>query len=304
MYLCFLGENQWKLFGVTSWGVKCGENGHPGIYAKLSSYTAWIHNIFQPSVTSNCMNGFCNGNRCTTQYGRPIQEEVSCGIPSVEPRLNRPPNSLIINGIEVRPHSWSWQLALLEYGHTVASRYSHTCGGSLIGHEWALTAAHCRPRKRMRLVVGLDDYTNCTRPHCQVVTITNVWIHPHYTDSNSSTPLHNDVALVRFFPPIDFGETMSPICLPEPCEHPPDGTKCYATGWGHTDPYRWSIPEILQQVELPLIPDDQCKIHYPAAEHWAFVSSKMICAGDLESGGPDSCVGDSGGPLVCKLPGQ
>ncbi len=242
---------------------------------------------------------------CRRLYDNPTQAPIPCGVPNIEPRLSRPLFSLIVGGMEARAHSWPWQIALLKPGHTVVSKYSHLCGGSVIGPQWALTAAHCQPRIGMFIVLGLHNYTKCELP-CRRATITKVWIYPNYTDENHATPLHNDIALIMFSPPINQEETISPVCLPEPYQHPPAGTKCYTTGWGHTDPKRWSIPETLQQVEVPLIRDYECERAYPerTADSLQFYSTIMTCAGDLDDGGVDACYGDSGGPLVCKLPGE
>ena len=31
------------LVGVASWGVECGEPGHPGFYAEVSHFIPWLH---------------------------------------------------------------------------------------------------------------------------------------------------------------------------------------------------------------------------------------------------------------------
>ena len=35
-------EGRWTLYGITSFGEGCGEQGKYGIYAKVPNYTAWI----------------------------------------------------------------------------------------------------------------------------------------------------------------------------------------------------------------------------------------------------------------------
>ncbi|KAG7309280.1 hypothetical protein JYU34_005220 [Plutella xylostella] len=37
-----LPSGRWTVVGVVSWGVRCGEPTHPGIYAKVESYLNWI----------------------------------------------------------------------------------------------------------------------------------------------------------------------------------------------------------------------------------------------------------------------
>jgi serine protease 56 len=37
-----LPNNRWTVVGIVSWGVRCGEEDHPGIYTRVSEYIQWI----------------------------------------------------------------------------------------------------------------------------------------------------------------------------------------------------------------------------------------------------------------------
>ncbi|XP_043286720.1 proclotting enzyme-like isoform X2 [Venturia canescens] len=37
-----LGNGRWVNIGIVSWGIRCGEPGHPGIYTRVSTYLDWI----------------------------------------------------------------------------------------------------------------------------------------------------------------------------------------------------------------------------------------------------------------------
>lgn len=37
-----LPNKRWVTAGIVSWGVRCGEPNHPGIYTRVSEYTQWI----------------------------------------------------------------------------------------------------------------------------------------------------------------------------------------------------------------------------------------------------------------------
>lgn len=57
-------------------------------------------------------------------------------------------------------------------------------------------------------------------------------------------------------------------------------------------------PNVLMQVEVPVVSQTTCKRAYPSRVH-----DSMICAG-LSEGGKDACQGDSGGPMVCQFQGR
>ena len=87
------------------------------------------------------------------------------------------------------------------------------------------------------------------------------------------------------------------VCVPHSVPAPTDGTKCWITGWGRLAS-GGATPNILQQVQVPVVSRGRCDKAYPNKIH-----DSMICAG-LDQGGIDSCQGDSGGPMVCETGGK
>ena len=57
-------------------------------------------------------------------------------------------------------------------------------------------------------------------------------------------------------------------------------------------------PNVLMQVQVPVVSDARCKVAYGSRMH-----DSMVCAG-LDQGGMDACQGDSGGPMVCEENGR
>lgn len=56
----------------------------------------------------------------------------SCGIR---------PHTRIVGGATATPKSWPWQAMLMYQREN--GEWRQFCGGSLVLHEWVLTAAHC-----------------------------------------------------------------------------------------------------------------------------------------------------------------
>ena len=62
-------------------------------------------------------------------------------------------------------------------------------------------------------------------------------------------------------------------------------------------------PQYLQYVNVPLIPNSECNSLSGYKAKGFTLSNSQLCAGNLTSGGIDSCSGDSGGALACDAGG-
>ncbi|XP_028914681.1 trypsin-like isoform X1 [Ornithorhynchus anatinus] len=163
----------------------------------------------------------------------------------------------------------------------------HLCGGTLVNHQWVLSAAHCY---NTRIQVRLGDHNlRVLEGSEQFISATEVVRHPDY---NRQT-VDNDIMLIKLATPATLdNHTVDTVTLPTTCALP--GEECLLSGWGNTLSFGEKLPAQLQCLDAPVISERKCRDSYPGK-----ITDNMFCVGFLD-GGKDSCQGDSGGPLVCN----
>ncbi|XP_062977060.1 coagulation factor XII [Elgaria multicarinata webbii] len=179
------------------------------------------------------------------------------------------------------------------------------CGGSLVTSCSILTAAHCFEQRpavtSISVVLGQNKYKSEPEDSLKL-QVQEYLMHENYSEATKQ----HDIALVRLKEKVsrhctDFSRTISPVCLPEPKETTPDTSKnCKVAGWGHTMEGADNLATNLQEADIPILPQEQCRSQNV---HGNRIMEGMLCAGYMH-GMSDACQGDSGGPLVCEEQGQ
>src|SRR5215218_892785 len=183
----------------------------------------------------------------------------------------------------------------------------HYCGGTLIDQDSVLTAGHCvefigketnnrtLDYRDVRLVVGVTVLSSDQGRVRRIDRRSDIHIHPNFRRKT----LRYDAAVIKLSRPV---KSIAPIKLADvgsdDLDTPP-GTATIA-GWGSTvaqPPFasgpRPRYPKRMQEADLPLVSDSQCKTRYGDD----FIRALMVCAGE---GGIDACQGDSGGPMFVE----
>ncbi len=180
---------------------------------------------------------------------------------------------------------------------------TYSCGGTVVGRSWIVTAAHCVTDLDGRVLspgaFSVRTGSVSRTSGGQVLAVASVYRHPGYTGDDNDY----DVALLRLSRPTTapaialIGSTPAEQALDDP------GVLATVAGWGATT-FPGSPVDRQRFVEVPVISDNSCSAAYPIGRMeegypYEFRAQSMVCAG-YPAGGKDSCQGDSGGPLATQ----
>lgn len=192
----------------------------------------------------------------------------------------------VINGTEADPHSAPYIVSLA----TNYEKHSHICGGTIISHDWILTAAHCISNPvGMSVIAGLH-----TRAEVDELTqhrqVDFGRVHEKYTGGVGPY----DIAILHVSEPFIFNENVSPATLPSR-EQVHEG-ESHLYGWGQPKSYIFTPAKTLQTITTDIVNFEECQAALPDD---APLATSNICSSSHQES-RSACNGDSGGPLVVE----
>ncbi|XP_068444383.1 trypsin II-P29-like [Clinocottus analis] len=210
---------------------------------------------------------------------------LTSGCHSQQPACGRAvKNTRIVGGQNASPGSWPWLVSLNNDGGPF-------CAGSLIDNQWVLTAAHCINRNDLLRTTVFLGRLSQSGPNVNEVSrgLERIVCHPSYDFLTNE----NDICLLKLSAPVEFTDYIQPVCLASAGSTFHPGVNSWVSGFGLTEADAFSGSDVLQEVNVPIVGNNECRCAYPE------LTDNMICAGFRE-GGKDACQGDSGSALVTK----
>lgn len=221
----------------------------------------------------------------------------------------------IVGGKTVEEGKYPFMVGLIEAGDPNLQT-SISCGATILGDKWVLTAAHCvsefntsdgtweaKSEQELEILFGTYNLEN-PLPGYRRIQIERIYINPSYKrvyfeDINGlkgSVP-EADIALIKLTDPI----YAPPVTIPETDDDDweIEGLPVRVMGWGKPSRSQNVWSKSLKEANIEIINRETCK----AFDYYdELLSDNMMCAGitnpDQEPAG--GAVGDSGGPLVLE----
>uniref|UniRef100_S4RE35 Peptidase S1 domain-containing protein n=1 Tax=Petromyzon marinus TaxID=7757 RepID=S4RE35_PETMA len=154
----------------------------------------------------------------------------------------------IAGGTPAARGAWPWMAALYQL------RGRPSCGGSLVGERWIVTAAHClftRHFENQPTPVSASGIHIKLGEHCvpEHTAVANYVVHPEF----DAQTLRNDIAVLELERNVRVTDLIAPVCLPDDRVQTltTPGTMLAVTGWGKE--FLSKYPETLMQVSETVV---------------------------------------------------
>ncbi|XP_043945246.1 transmembrane protease serine 12-like isoform X1 [Protopterus annectens] len=201
----------------------------------------------------------------------------------------------IVKGRTAVVGEWPWQVSLQHY-RTKSEALMPFCGGALINEHWVLSAAHCFESSFLRypdmvhVVAGTNRFSE-TPEHTEIPKASLIILHDGFGVKGEG--FIHDIALVKLERPIEFSDSIQPICIPT-SDTLETFSKCFISGWGVLDEFGEYSDELLTS-EIKVTTTDICN---ETGMYAGILTEDVICAGE-QFVKDEMYKGDIGSPFSC-----
>ncbi|KOC66381.1 Trypsin-1 [Habropoda laboriosa] len=206
----------------------------------------------------------------------------------------------ITDGVNANRGEFPYQVSI-EWGIPPLTKYSHSCGGSILDAKHILTAGHCVMKVGKSRVVAGKYELNKEESTQQVVNVAKSIVHSGYKGGVAQ----HDIAILVLAQPLKLNSAVQPIKLPTQGQK--QTGQAVLSGWGSTSkstvPH---LPTVLQKAVVPILNNAECLKELTSE---SVVGQKpelfdtQVCSGTAGKE-VSACSGDSGGPLAQKVGGS
>lgn len=185
---------------------------------------------------------------------------------------------------------WETDISYFPYQVSIQQLNTHVCGGSVIGEDLILTAAHCLLRYDNPQYYSVRAGSSYSFRDGVVIPAKAIRIHQNYKNNE------HDIAVIKLAMPLVYSEKIKAIPLWNESQVIEDNTQLWVSGWGSQASWYPQVSPVLRYTSVNSSNLEKCRQAYTSVNN---ITENMLCAGATE-GGRDSCQGDSGGPLVAR----
>ncbi|KAJ3654324.1 hypothetical protein Zmor_013519 [Zophobas morio] len=181
----------------------------------------------------------------------------------------------IVGGFEDNKEDYPFVVSLR------GAKNNHFCGGTLINHEYVITAAHCVVSGHEKyVVIGSDSLDRGGTLH----KVISIHVHPDYDPKL----VRNDIAILQIEKETTYKSSFPARMQTNLSDYE---NPCYVMGWGLTEA-GGNLSNKFKIAPVQPVNPKKCE------EEWKeMYNPRLICT---SSEGNAACHGDSGGPLICE----